>query len=300
MPKTLYSAVSSFLVVAPLLAVTPRASFASNEIIPAGSEITCMVAEPKISSKTDAVGDPVLCQVGRVEKYGRSVFPYGSYLVGHFEAYQDPGHFVGKGWMELKFDRLELGDIVVPVSARVIAAPGYNVDTQGKIHGNGHPVRDTVEWLIPVLWPIDLINLPRRGPRPVLKAESKLTLKVLDDLEIPDRQAPVQQQAALIERNPPPQQAYAPPPQNYYPPQQTYAPQTQYAPQQAPQQIIYNNYNTPPPQPYMQPQQTTVVVSSPPPVYQYTAPRTVVVAPPPYGYGYRPAYRYAYPYGPMY
>ena len=127
-----------------LLAAPVAGRAAAETIVPAGAVISCMVAEPKISSKTDAVGDPVLCQVGRVEKYGRAVFPYGSYLVGHFEAYQDPGHFVGKGWMELKFDRLELGDIVVPVSARVIAAPGYNVDMQGKIHGNGHPVRDTV------------------------------------------------------------------------------------------------------------------------------------------------------------
>jgi hypothetical protein len=280
--------------------VFPQATYASNQVVPAGSEISCMVAEPKISSKTDAVGDPVLCQVGRVEKYGRSVFPYGSYLVGHFEAYQDPGHFVGKGWMELKFDRLELGEIVVPVSARVIATPGYNVDTEGRIHGNGHPVKDTVEWLIPVLWPIDLINLPRRGPRPVLKAETRLTLKLLDDLEIPDRQAPVQQQAALIERNPP-QQAYNPPPQNYYPPQQqSYAPPPQqYAPAQAPQQVIYNNYMAPPQQQQYAPQQqTTVVMTSPPPVYHYAAPPAVVVAPP-YGYGYHP-YRYGYPYGPMY
>jgi hypothetical protein len=287
------SALSSILIAAPVLAAFPQASYASNQVVPAGSEISCMVAEPKISSKTDAVGDPVLCQVGRVEKYGRSVFPYGSYLVGHFEAYQDPGHFVGKGWMELKFDRLELGDIVVPVSARVIAAPGYNV---GKIHGNGHPVRDTVEWLIPVLWPIDLINLPRRGPRPVLKAESRLTLKLMDDLEIPDRQAPVQQQAALIERNPP-QQSYNPPPQNYYPQQQSYAPPQRYAPQ-PPQQVIYNNYMAPPVQQYAPPQQTTVVVTSPPPVYHYAPQPTVVVAPP-YGYGYHP-YRYGYPYGPMY
>ena len=58
-------------------------------------------------------------------------------------------------------------------------------DKQGRIHGNGHPVRDTVEWLIPVLWPIDLMNLPRRGPRPELKAETRLTLKLMDDLGVP-------------------------------------------------------------------------------------------------------------------
>ncbi len=46
-------------------------------------------------------------------------------------------------------------------------------------------MRDTVEWAIPILWPIDLLNLPRRGPRPVLKAETQLTVKVMDDVVVP-------------------------------------------------------------------------------------------------------------------
>jgi hypothetical protein len=37
-----------------------------------------------------------------VELYGRSTLPYGSYLEGRFEDYKDPGHLVGKGWMELQ------------------------------------------------------------------------------------------------------------------------------------------------------------------------------------------------------
>ena len=65
--------------------------------------------------------------------------------------------------------------------------------------GTGHAVRDTVEWLIPVLWPIDLINLPRRGPTPVLKPETRLTVKVLDDFGIPTK-AEVQHQPELISR----------------------------------------------------------------------------------------------------
>lgn len=74
----------------------------AEQLIPSGSVMQCMVAEPNLSSKMMHVGDPVLCQVSHSELYGRSVFPYGSYLVGHFEDYKDPGHFVGKGWMELK------------------------------------------------------------------------------------------------------------------------------------------------------------------------------------------------------
>jgi hypothetical protein len=148
--------------------------------------VQCTVSEPKLSSKTTDVGDPVLCQVGHVELYGRSVFPYGSYLEGRFEDYKDPGHLVGKGWMELKFDRMYIppGQII-PVSAKVVYLPKYPVDKQGRIHGKGHPVRDTVEWLIPVLWPIDLLNLPRRGPRPELKPETRLTLKIMDDFGVP-------------------------------------------------------------------------------------------------------------------
>ena len=162
-----------------LLAV-PLAASASDMIMPAGSVIQCTVAEPKISSKVDKIGDPVLCQVSHSElrAYGRAVVPFGSYMVGHFEDYKDPGHFVGKGWIELRFDRMILpDDTVIPLDARVVSVPGYPVDSDGKIHGNGHPVKDTIEWFIPVLWPLDIINLPRRGPRVVLKAETRLTLK---------------------------------------------------------------------------------------------------------------------------
>ena len=173
------------LVLALLLISAPAIAHA-DQLVPAGSVINCTVAENKVSSQTEKIGDPIMCTLGHTESYGRSSFPYGSYLIGHFAAYKDPGHFVGKGWMELVFDRLMVQpDTIVPINARVVAAPGYRVDSEGEIHGNGHPVKDTVEWLIPVLWPLDLINLPRRGPRPVLKPESKLTLKVLDDFGIP-------------------------------------------------------------------------------------------------------------------
>ena len=172
-----------------VLLAGPVSVLASQQIIPAGSMVQCTVSEPKLSSKTEEIGDPVLCQVSHVALYGRSVFPYGSYMVGRFEDYKDPGHFAGKGWMELKFERMVLPpDQVVPVAAKVVYAPKYPVDKQGRIHGTGHTVRDVVEWTIPVLWPIDLLNLPRRGPRPVLKAETRLTLKIMDDLVLPGRE----------------------------------------------------------------------------------------------------------------
>ena len=280
--KRIFSALSLLLLAIPL------ASYATEHLVPAGSLVQCMVAEPKLSSKTTAIGDPVLCRVRHMELYGRSVFPYDSYLVGYFEDYKDPGHLVGKGWMELKFDRMVIEpDTVIPISAKVVAVPKYNVDREGRILGNGHPVRDTIEWLIPVLWPIDLINLPRRGPRPVLKAETLLTLKLMDDIGIPDREQP-QAQGALIERvtPPAPQPTYAPQPQPqpaYYapPPQPSYyAPPpepTYYAPPPAPQQVIYEYNAAPEPVVVVAPQVAYPYYPPPPPPVQ------VVI---PYGYGY--------------
>lgn len=193
----------SLFALLPLLAAAIPSSAHAEQLIPAGSLIQCTVSEPKLSSKTAEIGDPVLCQVSHAELYGRSVLPYGSYLVGRFEDYRDPGHFFGKGWMELKFDRMVIPpDQVLPVSAKVVYVPKYPVDKEGKIHGKGHPVADTVEWMIPVLWPIDLINLPRRGPRPTLKAETRLTLKLMDDLGVPMSQ----QAYAATPYYPPPQQ----------------------------------------------------------------------------------------------
>ena len=182
---------------------TTFTGYAAEQLIPAGSMVQCTISEPKISSKTLDVGDPVLCRVSHVEMYGRSVFPYGSYLVGHFEDYKDPGHLVGKGWMELKFDRMVLPpDTVIPVASKVVDVPKYNVDKQGRIQGKGHPVRDIVEWSIPVLWPIDLLNLPRRGPRPVLKAETRLTIKLMDDLGVPLAQTASAEPRPLTPRAP--------------------------------------------------------------------------------------------------
>src|ERR1700734_3713870 len=221
-----------------LLLVSAVIPAGAEQMIPAGSVLQCMVAD-SISSKTTRVGDPILCMVSHAELYGRSTFPFGSYLEGHFEAYKDPGHFVGKGWMELKFDRMVVGnDTVIPIETRVIATSGKNaVNGDGRIMGTGHAVRDPVEWLIPVLWPIHLINLPRRGPTPLLKPETRLTIKVLDDFGIPTK-AEVQHQPELISRynyadNQPTQQEappaarpayYAQPQQQEAPPQPYYAP----------------------------------------------------------------------------
>jgi hypothetical protein len=197
------------------LLATTLASFA-EKLVPAGTLIQCTVSETKLSSKTVAIGDPVLCQVGR-----SGTFPSGSVLSGRFEDYKDPGHLVGKGWMELVFDRMIFAsNDIVPIDSKVVGVPHYSVDVEGKILGKGHDTRDTLTWLLPVLWPIDLINLPRRGPRPTLKSESRIAIKVMEDIVIPDmaptihnqygftqRKAPVSYVAPLqIEAQPEPQQ----------------------------------------------------------------------------------------------
>jgi hypothetical protein len=177
-------------------------AYAGTEIIPAGSLINCTISEPRFSSKTAAVGDPVLCQVSMVARVGPSHLPFDSYMEGRFEDYKDPGHFVGKGWMELKFDRMVVEpSTIIPISARVVDAPGYHVDKHGRILGKGHRARDIVEWSIPILWPIDLLNLPRRGPRPTLKNETRLTLKMMDDTEVPTYE-PEREPSGLYRREP--------------------------------------------------------------------------------------------------
>ena len=244
-----------------ILLAAPLTGYAEEQLIPAGSLVSCTVAEPKLSSKTANIGDPVMCRVSHVELYGRSTIPYGSYLVGRFEDYKDPGHFVGKGWMELKFDRMVIQpDTIIPVDARVVAVPGYNVDRYGRILGKGHATRDTITWMIPILWPIDLINLPRRGPRPTLKEETRLTLKIMDDIGVPEREAPEEVSPGLLRRpsayQPSTYQQEGPPPPPDMP-QQSYS-QPAYQPPPAYQQPIV--------QIYMQP------AYQPPPVMTYVQP----------------------------
>ena len=146
-----------------MLLAPPLFADAGQQLIPAGSLVSCTTGDGRISSKTTAVGDPVLCKVEH--RRGDFMLPYGSYLGGEFAEYKDPGHFVGKGWMELDFDRLYVGDTVVPINAKVVDVPGYKIDAQGRILGKGHAVARHVLWMIPVLWPIDLINPAPARPK---------------------------------------------------------------------------------------------------------------------------------------
>ena len=157
-----------------------------EEFLPAGTILHCTLDEPNFSSRTAQVGDPVLCHTGALPAIGHAILSRSADLAGYFQEYRDPGHFFGKGWMELTFDRLVLpGAITLPLSAKVISVVHYRVDREGKIRGGGHPKRDAIEWAVPILWPEKVVTLPARGPRPVLKGEVRLTLRLLEDVEIP-------------------------------------------------------------------------------------------------------------------
>lgn len=157
----------------------------SEVILPAGTLLRCTLDEPNFSTKTAEVGDPVICHLHQLLLFDHPLFPRGAYLGGHLEAAKEPGHFVGKGYLQLEFDKIGMPEGQVPVPAKVISAKGYRVDRQGKIVGHGHPVRDAAEWMFPPLWPEKVITLPARGPAPTLKGEESLTLRLMDDVAVP-------------------------------------------------------------------------------------------------------------------
>jgi hypothetical protein len=161
------------------------AASARDVVLPAGTLLQCTMSEPNFSSTTADVGDPVLCHLHGTVEFGQQAFPRGTYLVGHLEAEKDPGHFFGKGYLKLQFDRIGLPSGDLPLETKIIATRGYKVDREGKIDGKGHLKRDIVEWMLPPLWPWKVMMLPARGPRPALKGESTLSLRLMDDVQLP-------------------------------------------------------------------------------------------------------------------
>lgn len=166
------------------LLVSATAVRSQDLLVPAGTLLQCTMEEPNFSSATASVGDPVLCHLKSFQEFGRTVFPRGSMLAGHLEADKDPGHFVGKGYLKITFDRVIVPSGDVPLPAKVIQAKGYKVDKDGDIKGNGHAKRDVAEWLFPPLWPWKVVMLPARGPRPTIKGEEPMELRLMDDIVV--------------------------------------------------------------------------------------------------------------------
>src|SRR5713226_3632506 len=110
---------------------------AQDILVPDGTLLRCTLDEPNFSSKTADIGDPLICHLSALRQFGKTVFPRGSYLGGHLEADKEPGHFVGKGYLKIEFDRIGLPGSVQPLPAKVIAARGYKVNRKGEIVGRG-------------------------------------------------------------------------------------------------------------------------------------------------------------------
>ena len=184
-PKTF--CVTALLVVIASMLDAQVVAVRNETLVPAGTQLDCTIDEPNLSSQTAQRGDPVLCKItSAVEMFGESVIPRGSYLAGNLGDYHDPGHFVGKGWIQLEFASLILPEGSVPLDAKIISTDRYRVSSDGRILGRGHPVRDAIEWAIPILWPIKVLTLPARGPRPTLKGEARIELRLMEDLAIPE------------------------------------------------------------------------------------------------------------------
>jgi hypothetical protein len=158
---------------------------AQDVLVPAGTLLRCTMNEPNFSSATAQVGDPALCHLASLQQFGRNVFPRGAFMSGRLEADKDPGHFFGKGYMKIVFDRIGTPNVDVAVDTKVIASHGYPVNKEGAIKGKGHAKRDAIEWMFPPLWPWKVLMLPARGPRPALKGEQTLTLRLMEDITIP-------------------------------------------------------------------------------------------------------------------
>jgi len=166
----------------------PSLSLCSRDVpLVAGTLVQCTLDEPNFSSRTAKIGDPLICYARPLSEFGCTALPKGTELAGRFIDYKDPGRLLGKRWTELEFDRLILPDGEASASMRVISVHGYKVDTDGRILGRGHVWRDAVGWALPVLWPVKLAMLPMRGPRPTLKGERAITLRLLEDVRIPCR-----------------------------------------------------------------------------------------------------------------
>lgn len=185
----MHRSIVSLVCTACLLVVLPSLR-AQQNVVPAGTLLHCTLDEPNLSSKTVAVGDPVLCYLTTVQEFGRIVFPRGSYLQGHIDAEKDPGHFFGKGYINLVFDHIGLPTADSAAQAKMVAVRGYPVNKDGAVVGKGHAKRDAIEWMFPLLWPWKLIMLPARGPRPTLKGEEQVTLRLMEDIVVPTNLVP--------------------------------------------------------------------------------------------------------------
>src|SRR5208283_3527398 len=127
MKSTLHAALAVSVLGLVVFSLSMGAS-AREVVLPAGTLLQCTLNEPNFSSATVDVGDPVLCHLRGQTEFGQQAFPRGSYLVGRRDSEKDPGHFWGKGYLKLQFDRIgwPSGDSLL--EAKVFDTRGYKVD----------------------------------------------------------------------------------------------------------------------------------------------------------------------------
>ena len=109
------SVLASLFVFALLFFLFSQNTSAQDTFVPAGTLLRCTMSEPNFSSASAQVGDPVLCHLGAVQVFGHNVFPRGAYMGGHLEAEKEPGHFFGKGYLKIVFDRIALPNSELPL-----------------------------------------------------------------------------------------------------------------------------------------------------------------------------------------
>src|SRR5712692_1092054 len=107
--------ICAYLAFSVLLLAMQASTKAQDILVPAGTLLHCTLDEPNFSSATADIGDPVLCHLSSLQQFGRTVLPRGSYLQGHLEADKEPGHFVGKGYLKLQFDRIGMPNTDMPL-----------------------------------------------------------------------------------------------------------------------------------------------------------------------------------------
>lgn len=141
-----------------VLGLAPRGY--AQGFVPAGTLLRCTLDEPHLSPESADVGDPVLCKLSGSQRIGQVTLPRGTYLSGHIEEQKKLGNFGTHGYMKIVFDRIGWSNGEVVAASKVVAVRNYAVDHDGKIIGG---------WL----------------EDPVLKGETPVTVKLMDDVEVP-------------------------------------------------------------------------------------------------------------------
>ena len=158
---------------------------ARDIVLPAGTLLQCTLNEPNFSSSTVDVGDPVLCHLRGVTEFGQQAFPRGSY------------------WSDISIRpriRATSGARVISRSSSIASAcppaiclwkpRSFPPEATKSINRARSTARDTPSATSSngcsrPLWPWKVIMLPARGPRPKLKGETVLSLRLMDDVQIP-------------------------------------------------------------------------------------------------------------------